>query len=214
MDTSSFTRTPPRSPPPTSAAVRTATPATGTVPDGASASVDPSLEASRRRRSAWPTARTPPVRPSSPPADQTRPRRDAAMRGDDRDRNRQIGRRLVHPHTSGHVDEDVAGTQGDSGMATRAPPRSSPAGCGRARSRPAAASPGRWARPAPAVRAGSAGCPRSRAAAPSRDRRAVVGERGRRIRDRLQAAVGHLEDADLVRRSEPVLRRPQHAQER
>ena len=71
--------------------------------------------ASATRRSAWPTWRSSPVSPTSPKQASGAPagigERLAAMRGGDRQRDREVGAGLVDPDAAGDVDEHVGAGQ-------------------------------------------------------------------------------------------------------
>ena len=84
---------------------------------GTTASMRPSFAHSARRRSAWPTGRRRPVRPISPKhATPARTGRAARGRGD-RERDAEVGARLVDPHAAGDVDEDVGLAERDARVA-------------------------------------------------------------------------------------------------
>ena len=86
---------------------------------------------------------------------------DAARGARDRERDREVGARLVDPHAAGDVDEHVGAADADAGVARRARRARARAGCGRSRWRPAAAARARTARRAPGPRPAAAASPPS-----------------------------------------------------
>ena len=147
----------------------------------------------------------------------TVPERDrpVAQRRGEGERERQVQAGLGDGEAAGEVGVDVVEPRADAGPPAEdrdsRPSRfgSSPlalrAAC---RSRPARPAPGpRRARPAALQRRGDDAARARRSACSARNARAGS-------RDLEQPAVGHLEDADLLGRAEPVLRRADQAQGR
>ena len=187
-----------------SAAVRRILPR-GSVPSGTIAAEKPNFAHSARRRSAWLAGRRRPVSPTSPK--HARPSRTRTPRAAEAIASAiaEVGRRLVDPHTAGHIDEDVRLSERD----TRVPSEDGDdhgqalrvdAGGDAARHREVARRDERLDLEEERAR------PFERA--DDRRSRLVVlraaEDRGRVVHP-LEPRAGHLEDAQLVRRAEAVL---------
>ena len=134
-----------------------------------------------------------------------------ARRGGDRERDREVGARLVDPQPAGDVDEDVGRAERDAGVARedgddhRQPLRVD-AGADAPRHRQVGGRDERLDleqdRPRALERAGDRGADLAG--------QRLAEELGR-VGDADEPLAGHLEDAELVRRAEAVLRRAQDA---
>ena len=111
-------------------------------------------------RPGWPAAGGP-VSPISPKAASPSRTGTPLRGGGDRERDPEVGARLVDADAAGDVDEDVGAARAAGRRGARARRRSSRAASGRRRSRRGAASRGRSARRAPGSRAAAAACPRA-----------------------------------------------------
>ena len=100
------------------------------VPAGTSTLRSPSFAHSSSRRSACAAGRRRPVRPISPNAAVARAHGHAPRGRGDRERDREVGARLVDAHAAGDVDEDVGRAERDAARDARARRRSSRAACG------------------------------------------------------------------------------------
>ena len=137
----------------------------------------------------------------------------APVGGDDRQRDREVGARLVDPDAAGDVDEDVGARQAGPAVAREH---------GEDHRQAVAVDPVRdaarrhdlgRARPAPGPRPAAGACPpSSRGRTEPGAARRLADEARRRILDLDQAAGAHLEDADLAGRAEAVLERAQRAE--
>ncbi len=166
---------------------------------------------SARRRSAWEAGRRRPVRPISPKQAtpvRIRVRLAAEAIASAIPRSRAG---LVDSHAAGHVDEDVGLTQRDARVpAENGPDHREPLRVD-ARGHPARhGEVGRCHECLDLEEQRPGALERAR-----HDRAGCVGlpapEHLRRIFDSFEAALGHLEDAELVRRAEPVLHCSEHA---
>ena len=135
---------------------------------------------------------------------------DAAGRARHRQRDREVGPRLVDAHAADDVHEHVGGADRDAARGGRARRARARGGCDRTRCRPAAAARAPTARRAPGPRRAAAASPPS-----PRARRCpgacVASPTKRALASRTSARpfARHLEDADVVRRAEAVLQRAQ-----
>ena len=165
----------------------------------------PSFAHSSSRRSACAAGRSRPVRPISPNA--ARPSRtgDAPRRRGDRERDREVGARLVDPHAAGHVDEDVGAPERQPAcrpstatiMASRFGSTPVPTRRGIARS---------VGETSACISSSSGRVPSSAQATAAPISPAVrAAEELRRVGHAEQPGAGHLEHAELVRRAEAVL---------
>ena len=141
-----------------------------------------------------------------------RPERDAARGRDERQRDGEVGRRLVDPHAAGDVDEHVVLAEAEAAVAREHGQQQRQAVAVEAAREP----PGHRQL---AGRDERLHVDRERARALHGHERAGAGPveigavvQAARVGHRDQAAVAHLEQPDLVGRAEAVLLRPQHAQ--
>ena len=133
------------------------------------------------------------------------------MRRGDRERDREVCPGLVDAQTAGDVDEDVGGAEGDAGMpertatiiASRFGSTPVPTRLGMARSVGATSA---WI----SSRIGRVPSSTQATAAPTSPRQRLAEELAT-VGDADEPLAGHLEDAELVGRAEPVLRRAEDA---
>ena len=138
-------------------------------------------------------------------------RRDALRGGGERQRDREVGARLVHPHAAGDRDEHVGRAERDAGVAAEH---------GEHERQPVAVhAVGHAPRRDDLARATSACTSTSSGREPSMAHRTTEPGRARGLADEARGGVldldqpllVHLEDADLVGRAEAVLERAQRA---
>ena len=197
--------------PPAPSAARTAARSVG-APAGETTARSPNLAASSARRSGWATERSSPVSPTSPKqASGAGLGRDAARGARDRERDRQVGPRLLDAHAADDVDEDVAGAHADARVAREH---------GEDERQAVAVEPGAHAprRHELARRDERLDLDEQRSRAlhrrehdAPRRARGLAHEARARVEDLDEAALAHLEDADVVGRPEAVLERAQRA---
>jgi hypothetical protein len=141
-----------------------------------------------------------PVRPSSPKAASPVATGSRTRRRGDRERDPEVGSRLVDAHAARDVDEHVGAAERQAGVA----PRTATIIASRRWSTPVATRrgiAGRWARRATGSRAAADACPAGRRRPWRRPRPLAQPEDRRGVGHADEPGAGHLEDGELVRSS-------------